>query len=661
LRSFIAYSVILFFSSGTLFGQASDSTKTDSVVVTSSKLVAKNDSVISSQKMKVEIKKVVPWRNRKQTFSEIVTNDSLLRWSFYPNWGDYYAYRRDVISYRQGTIGRVDAFTISGFTQKEHSLWIDDIKLNDPVTGLVNYNYVPHHKIGTVNEHHTFELNSYVNIRDYYINEPISYLNFDEASNGYQNLEFFVAQNTAPGTNIELSYWDRREGGFYPNNEAKGSQIFGRIYHHLGERYKIEGMVLRNEFNNDESGGYVFTNPLAFGFSEFTSTPLSSSGSSEILRTDIKVGLYQRADTSKEESLGLILKRTKNDRIVRINSDTLGWELYTYGAKVFKNIDTQFLTVEAKATSDLTINGSGTTLDLNNWMTLSGNILTELKLSSRLKLIGIADLSSRDTEYFGSGFSAGISIGKIQSLNAKIIGSQENKIPTIQSLYWNSKTYTGDPTLKNERSNSIYGEVTVPIGEYFTFGATGRLSKGKDAIAYYDSSFVNSNSRDITFGSGFIRFENSSFEIESSASFENYDLDLDSQLGTNGVPITFKDSKLWLRNSIFYKTYAFDRATFLKMGVRTITSPMNYQSQFYNTKLNYWQQNYSDDTGKLQAYVPAFFRLDAELSARVRAMMIVIRWENALDGVGQVGYFEASSYPMPPRRLMVGIRAQFRN
>jgi hypothetical protein len=53
--------------------------------------------------------------------------------------------------------------------------------------------------------------------------------------------------------------------------------------------------------------------------------------------------------------------------------------------------------------------------------------------------------------------------------------------------------------------------------------------------------------------------------------------------------------------------------------------------------------------------------MDAELSARVRAIMVVIRWENALDGLGQAGYFEASSFPMPPRRLIVGIRAQFRN
>tara|TARA_R110002126_G_scaffold174644_3_gene323262 strand:+ start:5975 stop:7927 length:1953 start_codon:yes stop_codon:yes gene_type:complete len=648
-------------SSTNLLGQSSDSTRTDSVEATSEQVIAKNDSVLSSQKKKVEVKVVSPWKNRKPAFSESVTNDSLLRWNLYPNWGDYYAYRRDVIAYRQGTIGRVDAFTISGFDQNEQNLWLDDISLNNTVTGLINYNYVPHHKIGSVYEAKGSNLNSYVNIRDYYINAPISYLNFDEAPNGYQNLEFFVAQNTAPGTNIELSYWDRRDGGFYPNNEAKGSQIFGRIYHHLGDNYQIQGMILRNDFNNDESGGYVISDPLAFGFGEFTSTPTSSSGNSEILRTDIKIGIYQRSDTLKPESAGLVFNRIKNDQLVRINSDTLGWELVTYGAKAFKNIKTKLILVEANGKIDITSKKSGTTVGVNNWLSLIGDVQAEFKISENLKLFGNGEFTSRDTKHAGTVFSTGLSIGNSKAINAKITGSLASKIPTIQSLYWQSKNYSGNSNLKNEKSTSIYGELTIPLGKFWRIGASGRLKVSEDAVTYFDSTFTNAESQDMTFGSGYIRFENARFELESSAAYEEFYIAANTGSGSNETLVGIKDSKLWLRNSLFYKTYAFDRATFLKIGVRALLSPLSYQSQFYNTELSYWQQNYLNTTGKLQAYVPAFFRLDAELSARVRAMMIVIRWENALDRFGQAGYFEASSYPMPPRRLMVGIRAQFRN
>lgn len=659
MRVLLFIYIIAIVSSINVLGQVSDSTKTNSTKITSKKVIAKNDSVLSSQKKKVEIKVAIPWMNRKPAFSNIITNDSLLRWDIYPNWGDFYAYRNNTISNRQGTIGRVDAFNIAGFDQYEQNLWLDDISLKNPITGLINYNYFPHHKIGSVYETYGGNLNSYVNIRDYYITEPISYLNFDEASNGYQTLEFFVAQNTAPGTNIELSYWDRRDGGFYPNNEAKGSQILGRIYHHLGENYQIQGMILRNDFNNDESGGYIVNDPATFGFGEFTSSPRSSSGNSEILRTDMKVGIYQRADTLKPESAGLVFSRTKNDRIVRINADTLGWELIGYGAKAFKNFETKMFSIENSLSADFTNRKSGTAIGLNSWLILNGRISGEFKLLEKIKLLGTGEFTSRDTKHAGFLFSAGIILGDKNTFNAKLIGSQQSKIPTIQSLYWQSESYSGNSALKNEQSSSVYGELNLPFGDFWKVGVSGRLKFSKDAIVLTtDSTFSNVNSQELAFSSGYVRFENSRVELESSAAYE-YSLAQDFQ--PNEVPFNFRDTKLWIRNSLFYKTYAFDRATFLKIGVRTLFSPLNYQSQFYNTELSYWQSNSLTNDGLQQAYIPAFFRLDAELSARVRAMMIVIRWENALDGLGQVGYFESSSFPMPPRRLIVGIRAQFRN
>ena len=92
------------------------------------------------------------------------------------------------------------------------------------------------------------------------------------------------------------------------------------------------------------------------------------------------------------------------------------------------------------------------------------------------------------------------------------------------------------------------------------------------------------------------------------------------------------------------------------MGILTTFSPLTYRSRLFNTELQFWENAALDEVE-----IPAFFRMDAELSARLRSMMILIRWENALDGFGQVGYFEATTLPMPGRRLIVGIRAQFRN
>ncbi|HCI69931.1 MAG TPA: hypothetical protein DHV30_04790 [Balneola sp.] len=226
-------------------------------------------------------------------------------------------------------------------------------------------------------------------------------------------------------------------------------------------------------------------------------------------------------------------------------------------------------------------------------------------------------------------------------------------------MYWSSKNYSGNSNLRNERTSSVYGEANIPIGSFLKLGVSGRLKLTKDRVIIdRDSTFSNLKAQDFAFGSAYIRFENHRLELESSTGYETtlrFDSDQDhSAFGSVGT-------KFWIRNSFFYKNYAFNRAAYLKLGVRTLLSPVAYESQFYNTELNYWQSNSLTSDESMQFFVPAFFRLDAELSARVRAIMVVIRWENALDGLGQAGYFETASFPMPPRRLIVGIRAQFRN
>jgi hypothetical protein len=153
-------------------------------------------------------------------------------------------------------------------------------------------------------------------------------------------------------------------------------------------------------------------------------------------------------------------------------------------------------------------------------------------------------------------------------------------------------------------------------------------------------------------GTFYGNFENHLFEFSSSATIQQFNYSEADPLNSS---INEQDQVLWVRNSAFVKGYVFDRAAYLKMGFKTLLSPLAYGARTYNTELGIWQGN------SMEQDIPPFFRLDAELSARIRGIMVVMRWENALDGFGQAGYFEAAGFPMPPRRLLVGIRAQFRN
>ena len=77
-------------------------------------------------------------------------------------------------------------------------------------------------------------------------------MNYDEASDNYRNLEFMVTQNFTERTNLELSYWDRRDGGYYPRNDVEGSQIVARAYHYLNQRVQLRALFIRNQFDMED-------------------------------------------------------------------------------------------------------------------------------------------------------------------------------------------------------------------------------------------------------------------------------------------------------------------------------------------------------------------------------------------------------------------------
>lgn len=644
---------MLFICSAKVLAQVQDSLIVDTTAVS---VVQGDDSLQSviqlPEKEKPMIKKVSIWKQKQSLFAKEITNDSLLRWQIWPNWGDFYSYRNDALSFRQGSIGRVDAFHIDGYTAYEQKVYLGGIQLNNPVTGLVNYNFVPHHKIQSVSEVYENDLVSYINTKDYYITKPLSYLNYDESSNDYRNLEFMLSQNTSPGTNIEISYWDRRDGGFYPNNSIQGSQVFGKVYHYLGDHYQLQGMILRNQFDNSEPGGYQVGNPANFGFGEFTSLPKSSSGLSDILRTDIKLGIYERADSNKPERSGFVLYRTTDDFERRIFSDTLSWQTNTWRANAFRKVDLDRFLVSVDADASITSNSGNSTITESSWTELKSSIWGEFRATSVLSMKVSTGFSYRNDGYTGNSVYVGMNMKRQNGLSTQFGFSVASNVPIIQSLYWQSRNYLGNSNLNNEQEKAFIADVAY-LGNNIHLGLSGRFQIMENAVLLSsDSSFVNANTYETVHGSFYAKYLSKRLEIESSVTAEHT---LGQEFTDEVGAFSFRDTKLLIRNSIFYKNYAFDRAAFIKLGIRTTLSPLLTESQFYNAEIDYWQFNSSEQA------IPAYFRMDAELSARVRAIMVVMRWENILDGLGQAGYFEAATFPMPPRRLIVGIRAQFRN
>jgi hypothetical protein len=599
-----------------------------------------------------KVEDIRPWQTFREFGFQKMTDDSLLRWEIWPNWGDYYAYRNDVVSYRQGTIGRLDAFDIDGYSPLEQKVRLNGITLNNPVTGYVNYNHIPANRVGVMSELKGTNYQSNIRLRDFYILEPLSYLNFDESALDYRNLEFMVTQNFRERTNAEISFWDRRDGGSYPDNNVQGSQILFRAYHYLNQNMQVRGMILRNQFERDESFGYVVNNPQTFAFSQFSTQSNRANRSSDNLRRDLSIGLYARADSLSEEKWGVELYQSKNEFRLPFTVDTLNWDIRSQALKGFRSITAGGLNLKGDIAINRYFTKKRRNIGRSSWGLIEAGVDAQLNLFQNLSVYNRNEFNYRTDEKIG--FQSDLGFQTNGRLRANLNFAVFSRIPTIQQMYWRSNNFSGVDSLENTSGISLSSTFETNLGNQFEVGISGRLQVlDNDVFKGTDSSFVNSDSYSVISATLYGSFENHRFTLESSGTVHAATAtEPNSVLDANNKP----DQKFWFRNNAYVRGYVFDRAAYVKLGLLTTFSPLPYRARLYNTELQFWE-----NAALNEVEIPAFFRMDAELSARLRSMMILMRWENVLDGFGQAGYFEAATLPMPGRRLIVGIRAQFRN
>ena len=166
------------------------------------------------------------------------------------------------------------------------------------------------------------------------------------------------------------------------------------------------------------------------------------------------------------------------------------------------------------------------------------------------------------------------------------------------------------------------------------------------------NQFENIDSFTNMSGTGWIGLDSRIFEGELSAVYKSFLSDSD-----NPVNQLLEESgdRMWLKGHFYWKNYLFDRATYVKAGISGMMAPGAFNTAEYITPLNRWQHgtNILDN--------PSYYRMDVDVSARIRWFMLLLKWENVLDGVNQLGYFESTGYPMPERRFRLGLRILFTN
>ncbi|MDR8390290.1 putative porin [Aliifodinibius sp. S!AR15-10] len=600
---------------------------------------------------------IIPWIYNQGISAQMATNDSLMRWQNWPVWTSKKNRDPGVISFRLGTVGRSSSLMIDAHDPRYQELFWEDIPLHNRVSGTVNWNVIPIHKLESIYEEGeglTHETNFF--LKNHYVNQPLTRLIFDESKYNRRALEFWITQNFTQKTNAELSYWDRRGGGGYNNSSFTGNQIFAKVYHQYDNQQFFKVRFLNGSRSLGEPFGYTIPDLSNFAFNRFNTPAIQSSATSESGFTTVALSYHRRpADsTAKPERFrgGLFMNNQKRE--VAYSADTTYYKLNSVGVFAHKWIELDPFKVEGELRYELLSSKepARSSLEGDNWGQLSTSGTASFQPLSWAKLEGNARFKKRGEQ---SSYSFGADLELMLANRLKLSGgaSRGTKIPTLQQLYWNSAEYMGNPGLDSEKIMEAHGNLEYEMLFGLNFGTRAQLKQVNDGVFLNSQNqFININQYQAVSATGYMDFEKTHWELSASGTVQQYQNALPDP--ATSVP-AFNTTRVWLKGSAYWKGYLFNRATYVKAGLAGMFSPFQYQAEHYDTALDYWQPASTDQE------LPWYSRLDLDVSARIRSIMVVLRYENVLDEVSQLGYFETANYPMPPRRFLFGVRARFNN
>lgn len=594
------------------------------------------------------------WKYKNPVTFDVAETDSTLRWVNMVNPVDRYYRNRGAITYRTGITGRPDGLELHSFETRHMNVQMEGMIINDPMTGAVHWNRIPIRKIREFREaDFGATYRGRIRLIDHYLTQPRTYLNFDESDYNYRNLDFIFTQNIRSGTNIELSFWDRRDGGGYNRSGVEGRQAAARIYHQLSDRWLLKTFYLNNAIDREEPFGYLMDSPQLFPFNRFIATPVENSAETNQSSSDIYLQAHYRPGTDRDVLTEFGLHYQTNKWSHEYSADTLATD--------FKQAEFFVRQHLSAVSTELTIQGRAFWLNESLNQNLAGNQWLGVKvdgdLNSRIiplvQLNGYASTEYWDDDRFSSEVAGRVILFPDHRISLSAFGGVLDRSPDLQAHYWQSAVYSGNRFLSNEQEVTIGGSAELRISNWLKTGVRGDIRYNENSV-FVDSTDTFNNIDPYTHlsASSWIELDSRIFEGEVSATYKSYRSDSNHHINRR---LDLSGDRVWLKGHLYWKNYLFDRATYVTAGVSGVVSPYAFRTAEYLPPLNRWQHGTNSQVN------PSYYRLDLDVSARIRWFMLLLKWENVLDRVDQLGYFETTGYPMPERRFRLGLRILFTN
>lgn len=616
--------------------------------------VGQDDPELPVQDEEEEFVEVAIWPEGELTGFRTAETDSTLRWAMALNWADRLARRPGVFTYRTGRLGQTDGIDINGHETRHQRLQLGERDISDPVTGQVNWNRLPIHKISTIRtEEHAWNWTARAELREHYLVQPRTYLNFDEGSGDYRNLEFAFTNNFGQRTNLELSFWDRRDGDRFARNSMNGMQLSARARHHLNDRVLLRAGYLHNSLDHEQPFGYQVQDPATFTFNPFITVALEPNASSEWETNDLYLELLQRGSSTVPPERGAGLQLQTDRRELIYSRDTTGHAMRDLSLYAWQEWRPGAAVLRVRGQGQLLSETLGRSMPERNYLLGSGELRGELPLGRRLTLLGSGRFLARGDGRSGHSLSGAVRLRPVEGFELEASAAIGSEMPALQALYWSSEEFFGNENLTNEQGVQSALFASWRFHPWLTLGARGGMRQTDSGIFVDEQGwFLNIDRYRTLFGSAWLELDAPRFEGSISSTLR---LTESASLMPVNQILDESGRQVMIKGALFWKNYLFNRAAFIKAGASGFITPGGYVPAGFLVPLNRWQH------GIEMERLLDFHRLDLEVSARIRWFMLLLRYENVLDGMSQPGYFETGGYPMPGRRFIVGFRILFTN
>lgn len=631
---------------------------------------------LKTKKVKVKIQREIPFKYFREPGYRLADNDSLKRWQLWTTISDWKNMQPGIITYRLGQLGRNDASTVQGHTYTNQKYYYDDLLLNNPVTGGFNVNRLPEHYISSYKVNNWgLDADNKFRSEDFYVLKPMTRVFYEQGRSNLRNLDAMITQNVARKWNILAAYWTKSMEGAYKSSKVGGNQINASVSYHMNHHFLWKTSFLYNGLQMQEPDGYNIANMNNYSFDRLnTSADLGSGFSGGLAHSSMRSSIlrstiYFRSDTTRPASFELTGYTNSYRRFfygpqstvlrgsqqLNFPADTSFYKVGTDGVMARKSLHVgpTTLDVSADINRDKVNPSTNRSLTKTFWTSYNLRARNEWDFFGTIKLNFSASQIYRSDHYSQRDIGARLQFPIFPKAYAYASLSAGSRMPTIQSLYWKTQVFKGNPSLKNEQIQRGVAGIHIQLTKTLQLGGSVYDSRIADPfVLSVDSTYKNIGTYHSLGGEAWLRLHSTRWEFDVSSTyqdFESTDKRLDNQLLSNA------GARLWNRASLYWTGYALSAATYVKIGAFGIFSPFSYRSPHYYPALDTWQYNNED------ARIPPFYRLDLDLSARVRWFMVYFRYENVLDGLNQLGYFETAYYPMPGRRLLFGMEVIFRN